>query len=155
MAMGDCFNHEANGAELVSGGSSGQPCFPAIGGKVAISIEDVEETLVLPVIEGLRIQNAYETEDGEIVHELCGQPYKFIVTNIYKQVFTDEMKQARMATIYFAKQIADAVEAKEEYVHTIFGLKYLSWAKNGKKETKPKFRSWNEAMSSSFKSFNK
>lgn len=154
MAMGDCFNHEANGAELVSGGGSGQPCFPVIGGKVTIQIEDVEEIIILPVIEGLRIQNAFES-DGEIVHELCGQPYKFIVTNIYKQVFTDEMKKARMATIFFAKQIADAVEAKEEYVQTIFGLKYLSWAKNGKKEIKPKFRSWNEAVSSSFKSFNK
>ena len=157
MAMGDCFIHEANGAELVgTSGKKEQESFPAIGGKVTIQIPGMDEVYVIPVIKGLNICNAYfNKEEGVYVHELTGQPFEYTVTHIYKNAFTHEFTIARNATIAYCVQIAQAVEENKEYVETIFGLKYLSWLKNTKKAPTMQCKNIWEALNNSIKASKK
>ena len=158
MAMGDYYcDHEANGAELVgSSVKKKQESFPAIGGKVTIQIPGMKKTYVLPVIKGLNICNAYfNEEEGVYVHELTGQSFEYTVTNIYKNVFTDEFTIARNATIAYCLQIAQAVEENKEYVETIFGLKFLSWLKNTKKAPVMEYEDVWDALNKSIKASKK
>lgn len=142
MSMAEMFKGEA-----VSSGvkSSGQPCFMAVNGVVTIQLPEVEEKFVLPLINGLKVCNAFEGTNGR-VHELCGQPYNYVVEHIYKNVFTEELSKARLATCIYAQQIAKAHEDGEEYVETIFGLKFLSKEKK-KEEQKARFKTLKESMS--------
>ena len=152
MAMGDYYcDHEANGAEFVGfTGEKKQKSFPAIGGKVTILLDGEEEATVIPVIKNLFICGATMNKRGEYAHELVGQSFEYLVTNIYKQVFTNEMTLARRMTVRYVEQLAEAAEAKKEYVNTVFGLRYLSWLKNTKKDTKPKYKNTREALEKSF-----
>ena len=142
MAMGDFFK-----GEPVSAGSksSGQPCFGAANGVVTIQLPEVEEKFVLPLIPGLKVCNAFEGSNGR-VHELCGQPYTYVVEHIYKNVFTEELRKARLATCIYAQQLAKSYESGEEYVETIFGLKFLSKEKK-KEESKARFKTLQDSMS--------
>lgn len=147
MAMGNRFaaQMEAAGAVSVGSGEKLQRCFPAVKGVVTIKLPEVENPFVLPLIKDLKVCNAFEGPNGKI-HELCGQPYNYIVEHIYMSVFTEELSNARIATCKYAQEIAEAYEKGEVYVETIFGLKHLSRTKK-KEEPKAKFQTLEDAMS--------
>lgn len=148
MAMGNRFaaQMEAAGAVSIGDGSvNSQRCFSAVKGVISIKLPEVENTFVLPLIKDLKVCNAFEGSNGK-THELCGQPYNYVAEHIYVNVFTDELKKARIATCIYAQQIAKAYEAGEDYVQTIFGLKYLSRTKK-KEEPKAEFQTLEDAMS--------
>lgn len=147
MAMGNRFaaQMEAAGAVSVGDGSgNSQRCFAAVKGVISIKLPEVEDTFVLPLINGLKVCSAFEGSNGR-VHELCGQPYNYVVEHIYMNVFTTELKKARLATCIYAQQIARAYETGDDYVQTIFGLKYLSRTKK-KEEPKAEFQTLEDAM---------
>lgn len=147
MAMGNRFatQMEAAGAVSVGSGEKIQRCFSAVKGVVTIKLPEVENSFSLPLINGLKVCNAFEGPNGK-VHELCGQPYNYIVEHIYMNVFTEELKNARLATCKYAQQIAVAYEEGAEYVETIFGLKQLSRIKK-REEPKAEFQTLDDAMS--------
>lgn len=146
MAMGNRFEEQMEAAGAVSvGAGNNQRCFIPVKGVISIKLPEVEDTFVLPLIKDLKVCNAFEGPNGK-THELCGQPYNYVAEHIYVSVFTEELKKARLATCIYVQQIAKAYEDGEDYVQTIFGLKYLSRTK--RKETyKAEFQTLEDAMS--------
>ena len=118
-----------NGSSNSSEKKNSVPCFPLINGEVAVVLNS-GDVHVIKNIPGLFICNAGE-QDGIKFHELCGQPFEYIVKNIWQRAADDEYEDARIATVKYLEEIHELVgESKEnKYVQTIFGLKYLSWVK--------------------------
>lgn len=117
--------------------SDSQSCFPVKDGQVHVFIKNTMNQVVvdktLKVYPRLRIVDAFENDKGRF-HALTGQRQEFLVKNIFKNVYKREFSNARMATILFLEQIQKGVEAQEDYVETIFGLKFLDFEKE---ELKP------------------
>lgn len=111
-----------------------QVCFPIIKGEVNGTLND-GKPFTIKIHEGLFICRAGEVKPGFFVHELCGQPQKYLAERIYINTYEQELTDARKATVRFLTQIDEWIQENGEingYLETIFGLYYLSWLKPSK-----------------------
>lgn len=125
----------ASSQSLIRGESSGNSGksftgvpFPAKEGIVqgTYMFHDQERTFKLKVYKNMFIHDVYVNPDGRKGVALKGIGQEALVTNIWKEVAYED---DRTATVFFLMQIQKAIEAKETFVNTIFGLKCIRGVK--------------------------
>ena len=107
---------------------------PLIDGKVSVRFETEEGLFEYEFIQQPPQYFIHDAcvVDGLYVHALRGQSFNHYICGILKEA-KGSLKEHRLFYCVFLRQVQEAFQRKEEYVETIFGLKYLDYGKKSEK----------------------